>query len=60
MKIDINLSYGEESIHNIAFIKALFIKYNIEQIDISHTEKEKLKKQIQKELLESPTKRSSK
>lgn len=57
MKIDINLSYGEETIHNIAFIKALFIKYNIEQLDMSYTGKEKVKKQIQKELLESPTKK---
>ena len=57
MKIDINLSYGEESIHNIAFIKALFIKYNIEQLNMSYNGKEKLKKQIQKELLESPAKK---
>ena len=50
MDININLSYGEESIHNLAFIRALFIKFSIERLDISYKQKEKLKKQILKEL----------
>lgn len=39
MDININLSYGEESIHNLAFIKALFIKHNIESLNISYSKK---------------------
>lgn len=50
MDININFSYGEDSIHNLAFIKALFIKYNIESLNISYAQKEKLRKQILKEL----------
>ena len=50
MDININFSYGEESIHNLAFIRASFIKFNIERLDISYKQKEKLKKQILKEL----------
>lgn len=50
MDININLSYGEESIHNLAFIKALFIKYNIECLNINYSQKEILRKQILKEL----------
>lgn len=50
MDININLSYGEESIHNLAFIKALFIKHNIEVLNINYNQKEALKKQILKEL----------
>lgn len=50
MDININLSYGEESIHNLAFIKALFIKHDIESLNISHDQKETLRKQILKEL----------
>ena len=50
MDIKINLSYGEESIHNLAFIKALFIKHNIENLNINYDQKETLRKQILKEL----------
>ena len=50
MNININLFYGEESIHNLAFIKALFIKRNIESLNISYSQKEILLKQILKEL----------
>lgn len=50
MDININLSYGEESIHNLAFIKALFIKRNIDSLNISYNQKEILRKQILKEL----------
>lgn len=50
MDININLSYGEESIHNLAFIKALFIKHNIDSLNISYNQKEILRKQILKEL----------
>ena len=50
MDININLSYGEESIHNLAFIKALFIKHNIENLNINYDQKETLRKQILKEL----------
>lgn len=50
MDININLFYGEESIHNLAFIKALFIKRNIESLNISYSQKEILLKQILKEL----------
>lgn len=50
MDIKINLSYGEESIHNLAFVKALFIKYNIESLSISYEQKETLQKQVLNEL----------
>ena len=50
MDININLFYGDESIHNLAFIRASFIKFNIERLDISYKQKEQLKKQILKEL----------
>lgn len=50
MDININLSYGEESIHNLAFIKALFIKHDIESLNISYDQKETLRKQILKDI----------
>lgn len=50
MDIKINLSYGEESIHNLAFVKALFIKHNIESLSISYEQKEILQKQVLNEL----------
>lgn len=50
MDININLSYGEDSILNLAFIKALFIKHNIENLNINYDQKETLRKQILKEL----------
>lgn len=50
MDININFSYGEESVHNLAFINALFIKFNIEKLNISYRRKEELRKKILKEL----------
>ena len=50
MDININISYGEESIHNLAFIKALFIKHDIESLNINYDQKEILRKQILKNL----------
>ena len=50
MDININLSYGEDSILNLAFIKALFIKHNIDNLNINYDQKETLRKQILKEL----------
>ena len=50
MEINVNISYGEESIHNLAFIKALLIKHNIEKLNISYSQKEELRKKVLKEL----------
>ena len=50
MDININFSYGEESVHNLAFINALFIKFNIEKLNISYRKKEELMEKILKEL----------
>ena len=50
MDININISYGEESVHNFAFIKALLIKYSIEELNMSYSQKEELRKQVLKEL----------
>ena len=50
MDNNINFSYGEESVHNLAFINALFIKFNIEKLNISYRRKEELRKKILKEL----------
>ena len=50
MDININFSYGEESVHNLAFIDALFIKFNIEKLNISYRKKEELMEKILKEL----------
>lgn len=50
MDININFSYGEESVHNLAFIDALFIKFNIEKLNISYRKKEELREKILKEL----------
>ena len=50
MDININFTYGEENIHNLAFIKAVLIKHKIEKLNISYTQKEELRKQTLKEL----------
>lgn len=50
MDLNINISYGEESVRNLAFLKALFIKLNIESLNISYEQKEKIRKQVIKEL----------
>ena len=49
MNININISYEENSINNLAFIKAFMIKYNIEKLNISYSKKEELRKRILKE-----------
>lgn len=50
MDININFSYGDEAISNLAFVKALLIKHQIEKLDVDHDEKERVKKEILKEL----------
>ena len=50
--MNINFSYEEQSIHNLAFIKALFIKHKIESLNISHNQKEALLKDIERILNE--------
>lgn len=46
MDINIKISLGEQSIHNLAFVKALLIKYEIEKLNISHSQKLEIKKDI--------------
>lgn len=50
MDINIKFSLGDESIHNVAFIKALLIKYNIEKLNINYNQKERLRKEVIKRL----------
>lgn len=50
MDINVDISYGDESINNIAFIKALLIKLSIENLDINYDQKQYIKKEILKEL----------
>lgn len=50
MDINIEFSYGKESMSNLAFIKALLINHSIENLNISYSKKEQLRKQILKEL----------
>ena len=46
MEIIINSSTNEKSMENIAFIRALLIKYSIENLGISYAQKEQLRKKI--------------
>ena len=46
MNIKINYPEGNEHIKNLAFIKALLIKYKIESLEINTNEKELLKDKI--------------
>lgn len=46
MEIIINSSTNEKSMKNIAFIRALLIKYSIENLGISYAQKEQLRKKI--------------
>lgn len=46
MQIKINTKNNENYIHNLAFIKALLIKENIESLDISYEEKVQIKNKI--------------
>lgn len=48
--INIKMQLGEDSIYNLAFIKALLIKYNIEELNISYNKKVEIKKLVLKEL----------
>ena len=48
--MNIEIFFGEESIQNLAFVKALLIKNNIEKLNISYSQKEKIQKDILKEL----------
>lgn len=50
MDLYINLIYDENSIHNIAFIKALLIKFYIESLDINYNKKVELKNMVLCEL----------
>lgn len=51
--MEININFSEECIHNLAFTRALLIKCSIEKLNIDYHQKEKLKKQILKELKET-------
>ena len=46
MEIIINSATNEECLKNIAFIRALLIKYSIENLKIDYSQKEQLRKQI--------------
>lgn len=50
MDININLSYGDESLNNIAFIKALLMKQSIENLNINYEQKQYIKKEVLKKL----------
>ena len=50
MQLNLNISYEEESIMNLAFIKALLIKHNIECLNINYIQKEAIHKQILEKL----------
>ncbi len=46
MQININTGNNKEYIHNVAFVKALFIKESIEKLEISYEEKIQVKNEI--------------
>lgn len=46
MKIKINAINNKNYINNVAFIKALLIKENIENLDISYEEKIQVKNKV--------------
>lgn len=46
MDINIKITYGEESLHNFAFVKALLIKNSIENLHINYKQKEELRKEV--------------
>lgn len=50
MDINVNFSYGDETINNIAFIKALLIKQSIENLNTNYAQKQYIKKEVLKEL----------
>ena len=46
MQIKINTKNNENYVHNLAFIKALFIKETIENLEINYEEKVEVKNKI--------------
>lgn len=50
MDININFTYGDKSVQNLAFINAILIKHDIERLSISYSQKEELRKYVLKEL----------
>ena len=46
MDINIKITYGEGSLHNLAFVKALLIKNSIENLHINYKQKEELRKEV--------------
>ena len=46
IKIKVNFPEDDSYIYNIAYIKAMFIRDTIEQLDINYEEKENLRKEI--------------
>ncbi len=46
MQIKINIENNKEYIHNLAFVKALLIKENIEKLDINYEEKVQIKNEV--------------
>lgn len=50
MDINVNFSYGDESLNNIAFIKALLIKQTIQNLNMNYEQKQCIKKEVLKEL----------
>lgn len=50
MDIDIKISFGDDTIQNLAFIRALLIKKYIENLNINYDQKQHIKKEVLKEL----------
>ncbi len=51
--MEIKIKSSENSIYNLAFVKALLIKYAIEDLELNYSSKEQIKKEIIKETLEN-------
>ncbi len=51
--MEIKIKSSENSIYNLAFVKALLIKYAIEDLKLNYSSKEQIKKEIIKETLEN-------
>jgi len=49
-EMEIKIQSSENSIYNLVFIKALLIKYYIEDLKVEYPLKEQIKKEIVKEL----------
>lgn len=50
MNLEINFSEDENCKQNVAFVKALLIKFAIEILDVSYEQKEELKRKVLNEL----------